>query len=533
VKSTHINTRKILLVDDDSNFYRPISRWLQEREYVVTIARSYQQAEHLLGTEHFHLAIIDLWLQGGNGTKDEGLILLADIEKKGLADHLPCIVLTGHSSVKRVMEATQKYNARYIPKDPGYDQKLLDDVDSLFTKRVKINFDLEYELDSIERLPEIADEVNWASLVPPPRNVLISQVQDLFGKLFNDETSIYLSKMKPGLTGSALVRVEPSIDFGVIKSSVVKINRIDKVEPEASNYEKYVQRLIPNASTHMIACYTSHLGGIKYTFMESQNKRYREFDEFFFEATPDQILKSLEQLFFKSCSLWYTQAQIPRHNNIRDMYYSALALNHDLMAERLSKVIPGYESNQESLVFPATGEMLINPLYWITENREKFVMPVRQSITHGDLTGRNIMVDEDNKCWLIDFFRTYPSHILRDFMILETDIKYRLMSCPPFEKFISLETRLLNQKLSSKNVTVPEAFTPEMSKTLKVLQGLHSFAANTNQARNGDERFRKEFLLSLLMVTLNVIRLKHILPERKLHALYSAVLICKELEKID
>jgi hypothetical protein len=283
----------------------------------------------------------------------------------------------------------------------------------------------------------------------------------------------------------------------------------------------------------MTACYTNHLGGIKYTFMESQNKRYREFDDFFFETAPEPILKSLDHLFFKSCTLWYAQSHPPRINNIQDMYYTALSLSPNLMAERMSKVVPGFEPAQESLVFPGTGETVLNPLCWMTKNRERFVMPVRQSITHGDLTGRNIMVDEDNKCWLIDFFRTYPSHILRDFMILETDIKYRLMPNTSLEKFLALETRLLGQKLSGKNISVPDTFPIEMGKTLRVIQGLHSFAALICQAHNGDELFRKEFLLSLLMVTMNVVRLKHILPERKLHALYSAVLICKELEKID
>ena len=40
----------------------------------------------------------------------------------------------------------------------------------------------------------------------------------------------------------------------------------------------------------------------------------------------------------------------------------------------------------------------------------------------------------------------------------------------------------------------------------------------------------KEYMISLLMATLNVARLRHIEEDRKLHALFSAALICDELD---
>ncbi|NOK57759.1 MAG: hypothetical protein GFH27_549287n63 [Chloroflexi bacterium AL-W] len=50
----------------------------------------------------------------------------------------------------------------------------------------------------------------------------------------------------------------------------------------------------------------------------------------------------------------------------------------------------------------------------------------RQCLCHGDLHGRNILVDDHNRFWLIDFARVERSHALCDFVELETDIKFNL-----------------------------------------------------------------------------------------------------------
>ena len=62
---------------------------------------------------------------------------------------------------------------------------------------------------------------------------------------------------------------------------------------------------------------------------------------------------------------------------------------------------------------------------------------------HGDLHSRNILVDDSGHGWLIDFARSKKSHVLRDFIELETDIKFALLPTTQLDTLISLETRLL------------------------------------------------------------------------------------------
>ncbi len=50
----------------------------------------------------------------------------------------------------------------------------------------------------------------------------------------------------------------------------------------------------------------------------------------------------------------------------------------------------------------------------------------RVAITHGDLHGDNLLVDNQKNVWVIDFERCGEGHILQDFIELEADIFNRL-----------------------------------------------------------------------------------------------------------
>ena len=51
-------------------------------------------------------------------------------------------------------------------------------------------------------------------------------------------------------------------------------------------------------------------------------------------------------------------------------------------------------------------------------------MPRYISWLHGDLNGANIIIDESQNVWLIDFFHTHRGHALKDLIKLENDILY-------------------------------------------------------------------------------------------------------------
>ena len=119
-------------------------------------------------------------------------------------------------------------------------------------------------------------------------------------------------------------------------------------------------------------------------------------------------------------------------------------------------------------------------------------------VTHGDTTGRNIMVDQTGRCWMIGFLRNYESHSLRDFVILETDLKYRQVSQLPHGEY-------------------------------SVVMLVRNFARQVAFGVANPSQIDYEYSVSLLMATLNVVRLRDIPPARKMQALKAAIMICETL----
>ena len=530
-----VHERKILLVEDLEQFYTPIMRWLKEDGYRVRLATSRKEAQSALESDHFHMGLIDIQLVDGDERNEDGLLLLEDIDKMGLTNHFPTIILTAHGNKDRVLRAFRDLGVSgFIEKKPGFRRELLDEVERVFQEEVRIKFDLAYSENAEQIFREVAQDVNWSMATAPPSAILAPQIQDLFGRLFADADRVHVAKLQPGLTGAAVVRVQPTYtNGGTGRSYVAKIGRKDKVETESDRYETNVVRFLPvNTVGHMGVEYSRHIGALLYTLAENENARLVEFDEYYYQAEPDEIIESLNNLFQKTCKNWYESRQLEM-GDIRQLYYDAFRMDETKLVNRIQIVLPDFDPSAETFRFSPDELPLRNPVAWLRLYRDELVMPVNQCITHGDLTGRNIMVDETGKCWLIDFYRTYRSHILRDFMVLETDIVYRLLPLLSMVDFLKMQETLMEADRTGMLPVLPAELTSEVHKAIQVVFALRQMAHSFARSVNGSvETARKEHLASVLMGTLNVVRLRHIEEQRKLQAMHSAVLIVGELDRL-
>ncbi len=522
---------RILLVEDDESSYDPITRWLKEEGYVVRLATSYAEAKSALETDHFHLAIVDIRLVDEDPENTDGLQLLEDIERLQLRDAMPTIVLTAHQ--KYTLRAWDLKADRLVMKESGYLKKLVNTIKDLREEKIRINFGLEYVSDSLNVLEEVAEDVNWSMAERPSTKLLAPQVRDLFGKLFVDARSLYVSKLKPGLTGAAVVRIQPTWNGGLGRSYVAKVGRKDKVETEQRHFEANVKHfLTANAVTQADVHYSRHLGTLLYTFAEEQGVALKEFDEYYNRSEANHLISSLHDLFDQTYRYWFANPERVLAD-VRMLYYEAFQLDRKKLIGRIQIVLPELNPDAEFIQLTPGKKSVLNPIAWLDIHKDECVMLVHKCITHGDLTGRNIMVDESGKCWLIDFYRTFKSHILRDFAILETDVKYRLMSLLSLTDFLHLEEALLEADRQGQPPILPPSFSKDARKAAEVIFALrqmaHKYASNYNTKEN---EARKEYLLSQLMGTLNVVRLRHISENRKLQAMHSAVMLCEELDML-
>ncbi len=584
--------KRILLVEDEKDCYEPTLRLLEEEGYKVKHAQDLKEAAFELQTNHYHVVIIDMYLSKSERYSDEpqGAKLLEAIRASSLNRVITRIILTNHDD-KEVFEkslmhwkvhtvlakAGKTRHDGYMVTLPqvlaGAFKELNDDRDGdRLYHCPKLTLEFLYESDK-KVIPAVVDHIiqeegtklasdGVLSKFSPEgatqgasQECLILEAYDLLSHLLIDYDKVHIIQMSGGLTGAGVIRALPQGHQGVGREYVVKMGRRDKLTREYLNYKKWVEpRFAGGAVTAASFSESHHLGAILYNFAENEaGERLQEFDRLFLDPSKPAVAISqgLSLLFKRTFRMLHGEKRATVLSLPED-YYESLELqekgkiNRILIEltdpERVKQNFPSgilsFDLQSPSFSCSMFAERLINPFTWLQKNEQNCVQNAFRCVTHGDLTGRNMMSDSRVKMegspsvasffklWLIDFYRTGESHILRDHVILETDIKYRLCKDLTLAQFVRLEKWLL--KIES--VTEDAHDTPVlMKRAYEVIAGLHESAREVrNNANTLDDE--QEYFIALLMVTVNIIRLKHIAPMQKLFALVSASLICSWIE---
>jgi hypothetical protein len=179
------------------------------------------------------------------------------------------------------------------------------------------------------------------------------------------------------------------------------------------------------------------------------------------------------------------------------------------------------------------------PIDWlirnVSENKKDDASRVKKTyivVTHGDLHGDNLLVDENHNAWVIDFERTGEGHALQDFVELESDIINRLnCSEENFLDFFQLCVLLTKHKeiqpLNERDITFTDK---EIQKALQTVSCIRSLAQEITNISNF-----QEYLLGLLFNTLfrATITPGKPLTDHQRRALILASIICHRLDHWD
>jgi hypothetical protein len=177
---------------------------------------------------------------------------------------------------------------------------------------------------------------------------------------------------------------------------------------------------------------------------------------------------------------------------------------------------------------------LLDPLAFV-QQRQHLPTPTYRSITHGDLNGGNIFVDEGGRPWLIDFFKSGWGPVLRDLAELESVVKFELIETRnlrallDFEQAILRPTRFDQPLFSTRDLQGKGA--AELRRALAVISTLRRLAQ-----RLGDAWSTAEYDVGLLYYALKILTQRGNTPQeqerypvRARHALFSAAMLCIKL----
>ena len=265
------------------------------------------------------------------------------------------------------------------------------------------------------------------------RQLLRQELVELLHKLFAPAHSILVEPLAAGYSGTGVVKARPFYPVqGGGQQVVVKFGATEMIEQEAANYMQYVRHFVGDGRITALLekQRTAHLGGLMYSFLGARSQPMQDFGTFYAHADLARIKQVLDGLFHRTCGLWYANHGSLQPVNLTEMYQHQWSYTTEQLQRIVRRYLPRVQG-QHTLTFTSLSSAptarLCNPLD-VLQTARPIVRSTYLCTTHGDLNQRNILVDEHNTPWLIDFQNTGPGHILCDVAMLDTVIRYQLLT---------------------------------------------------------------------------------------------------------
>ncbi len=173
---TSLSSKKILVVDDDSNFLKLIRIELELAGYEVVMALNEDEAIGIAKDGTLALSIVDLKL-----VHKDGISLMEEMHS--ISPYMPIIILTAHGSIESAVEATKKGAFNYLNK-PFNPEELLFQIERAMEHRRLV-----CEVRKLEGL--LKERYDFKNIIA--RSEKMQRVLDLVSRIAGTDSTIYIS----------------------------------------------------------------------------------------------------------------------------------------------------------------------------------------------------------------------------------------------------------------------------------------------------------------------------------------------------
>ena len=456
--------KKILFVDNDTDFLETRVERLESGGYQVYPAASIEQAEQILAHNWVHVAIIDVRMRDENDDKDTSGLSLA---KKKAYQSVPKIILTAYPSYENVREALappvdgMPPAVHFLSKQEG-PQALIDAIEQVINKHVRINWNLKIAWSDLKSFsfPHLVDlvEPQLTRTLLPDR---VDEIEDLFRKLFYDYEQVTFSHLlwRKGNRVAIEVRTYTKskeaqlvVTCGQAAAVLAELERYQTVAPE--------MHAIGNPVVGQ-AIETLHYAAITWNLSAHDTPNTRTMANLIREATERKVTAALENLFQTTLAPWHQQTDFEEgHKNLTQRYWECLGIpdvaqalsKRDLILEALgknaiSRRLLELTVSQDQLAFRfPNGKAItcLNPFVFIERNE---IVPVIHPIycaSLGQLDVSTILLENNGQSWVTDFERAERAlPVWQDFVSLEISIRFNLIEMDNLLTLYEFEKQLL------------------------------------------------------------------------------------------
>ncbi|MGE5398189.1 MAG: STAS domain-containing protein [Chitinophagales bacterium] len=354
-------------------------------------------------------------------------------------------------------------------------------------------------------------------------------------RLYSDARRVVLEPLTGGFSGSKPFRVVAYDEQNRrMLPTVVKIGQTRSIDKEIINHQKFVHGYILNNSTTIMG--TSTVGeytGMRYNFVGigGPESSLNWLTNHFRQRPAEELIPLFNNVFTHVLKPWYGQPCWEKIYPYRD--HNPIGNFPDLFESAQTMGIP---SEQEYIDCPELGRTLPNPYHFL-----RYEYPARESISqlwytginHGDLNMQNILLDDRENVYIIDFSDTRPRNIVSDFARLEPIFKFemtRLETDQDFTDMLEFEQALAS--IDSMDEVPPFVYKgsdPSVQKAYQMICQIRKYARQVIIF----ETDIIPYLLAMLEWTYPVIIYQQLTPFGKKMAAYSAALIVEQIKRIE
>ena len=550
---------RLLIVDNDKNVLSALKNNLSREGYDVYITEKAEDARSIVEIIQPHVVMIDIRLRDDDDTLDQsGFDLITEFRNK-YGHAIKLIGVTGTPGRSAISIATGLISG-FLLKDHSTrnidNNELITKIETAY-EELGINLSLEIEFKEPLSLPGLVEMIKaYRDVSDKERERVSIEIKELIQKLFRRELKVRGTYLHPGRGGSGVVLMRPIVEGTKGQHFVIKFGPRETMNTELDNYNLFVKPFVGKHSTQLIdiadkPIETLNLGGLKFSFAGMSVDEPRDFNAFYRDPniTAERVCLSLDHLFRETCGSWYQAKRDWGNkdpNGLALAYEAQLSLSHP---DKLKEVTDTFMElsngksfhniifriNNQDRIDVQLGELNIlfpSPMYYLKNNRGTFPEPQFECRTHGDLNSRNMFIDEDNRVWLIDFFKTGWGPILRDFTELECAIKFELLDTNNFRALYEFEKALLTPDRFDRSIEFANNFhIDDFNRALIAIIKLRKLAHDVFESFD-----MKEYYIGLLYYAIKMITWEGVssaevdrYPIRQRHALLSAAMISHRL----
>lgn len=511
---------RVLVIDNDERITYYLHTLLTKRGYAVYVVEGVGAAlrTHAVELAHQvrpHVAIVDLRLEDDYTDERTGLTLLPALSSAR------CILYSAYLASDVLRQAARQYQV--------FDWVDKQNVQALYS----VVDEAAYQTHAGRRGLTIQwpaswqrDEIVKALFKAPPTLPAVDILDDIIAQLLPTQQQVVPEAVTGAVDGLRSVVRGRSVVVKIYPHGrqplVLKLGNARRTQREYENYEAYIHNQLPGLFHTQLEKHVVFwdLGGTLYSFMGAGQQVLPTFALHYARASEvEAILSPLRHLFQR---VWQPHYEAARPLAALSLFAAYDEIFH--LEEKLARIDPHLIHKLQTEV--ASG--LIDPVSWtFTFGRDSTIPSARQAVTHGDLHGDNLFVEED-RAWIIDFERTGLSHALRDFAELEVDIFARLL---PHERvewpaLYELALALVGPVEAGAPVALPAGLTEneEVAKAIGVINGLRHLAKAV--VHYSDQR---EYLWAMLFDALFVASVNPMPEPQRARALLYASVICERL----